>query len=38
MSSAPEGIDRLEPVLDDESLVADAGLLAAAAMAERLGL
>ena len=38
MSSVSEGIDRLEPVFNDGSLVADAGLLTAATLAERLGL
>lgn len=38
MSRVPHEIDRLEPVFDDESLVADAGLLTAATLMNRLGL
>ena len=38
MSSIPGGIDGLETVFDDASLVADAGLLLAATVMDRLGL
>ena len=38
MSRVSHEIDRLEPVFDDESLVADAGLLTAATLMDRLGL
>ena len=38
MNRVSHKIDRLEPVFDDESLVADAGLLTAAALIDRLGL
>ena len=38
MKSVPHNIDRLQPVFNDESLVADAGLLAASTLADRLGL
>lgn len=38
MKREPQDIDRLEPVFDDESLAVDPGLLAAAALADRLGL
>ena len=38
MKSASQNIDRLQPVFNDESLVADAGLLAASTLADRLGL
>ena len=38
MKREPQDIDRLEPVFDDESLAVDAGLAAAAALADRLGL
>ena len=38
MSSISGGIDGLEPVFDDASLVADAGLLLAGTVMERLGL
>ena len=38
MKREPQDIDRLEPVFDDEWLAVDAGLLAAAALADRLGL
>ena len=38
MKSVPQNIDRLQPVFNDESLVADAGLLAASTLADRLGL
>ena len=38
MRSIPGGIDGLEPVFDDGSLVADAGLLLPATVMDRLGL
>ena len=38
MNSIPNDIDRLGVVFDDESLVADAGLLVAGALMSRLGL
>ena len=38
MSRVSHNIDRLEPVFDDESLVADAGLLTASTLMDRLGL
>ena len=38
MSGVLYNIDRLGVVFDDESLVADAGLLAAATLMDRLGL
>ena len=38
MSGVLQNIDRVGVVFDDESLVADAGLLVAATLAERLGL
>ena len=38
MSSIAGGIDGLEPVFDDASLVADAGLLVAGTLIQRLGL
>ena len=38
MSGVLQNIDRLEVVFDDESLVADAGLLAAGTLVDRLGL
>ena len=38
MSRVSHKIDRLEPVFDDESLVADAGLLTASTLMDRLGL
>lgn len=38
MSAVLHNIDRLEVVFDDESLVADAGLLTAATLMNRLGL
>ena len=38
MSGVSQSIDRLEVVFDDESLVADAGLLAAGTLMDRLGL
>ena len=38
MRSIPGGIDGLEPVFDDGSLVADAGLLLPATLMGRLGL
>ena len=38
MSGVLQNIDRLGVVFDDESLVADAGLLVAATLMERLGL
>ncbi len=38
MSRVSHKIDRLEPVFNDESLVADAGLLTAATLMDRLGL
>ena len=38
MSGVLQNIDRLRVVFDDESLVADAGLLAAATLMGRLGL
>ena len=38
MGSIPGGIDGLEAVFDDASLVADAGLLLAGTVMERLGL
>ena len=38
MSSVPGGIDGLEAVFDDASLVADAGLLLAGTLMQRLGL
>ena len=38
MSSVPGGIDGLEAVFDDASLVADAGLLLAGSVMDRLGL
>ena len=38
MSGVSQSIDRLGVVFDDESLVADAGLLAAATLMDRLGL
>ena len=38
MSSVAYGIDRIETVFDDVSLVADAGLLLAATVMDRLGL
>ena len=38
MSGVLQSIDRLEVVFDDESLVADAGLLAAGTLVDRLGL
>ena len=38
MSGVLQNIDRVEVVFDDESLVADAGLLAAATLVDRLGL
>ena len=38
MSSVPGGIDGLEAVFDDGSLVADAGLLLAGTVMSRLGL
>ena len=38
MSGVLQNIDRLGMVFDDESLVADAGLLVAATLMERLGL
>ena len=38
MSAVSHNIDRLEPVFNDESLVADAGLLTAATLMDRLGL
>ena len=38
MKSVPQNIDRLQPVFNDESLVADAGLLAGSMLADRLGL
>ena len=38
MSGVLQNIDRLGVVFDDESLVADAGLLAAATLMDRLGL
>ena len=38
MSGVLQNIDRLGVVFDDESLVADGGLLVAATLMERLGL
>ena len=38
MSGVSQKIDRVEVVFDDELLVADAGLLAAATLVDRLGL
>ena len=38
MSRVSHKIDHLEPVFNDESLVADAGLLTAATLMDRLGL
>ena len=38
MSGVSQNIDRYEVVFDDESLVADAGLLAAGTLVDRLGL
>ena len=38
MSSVAGGLDRIEAVFDEESLVADAGLLLAGSLAARLGL
>ena len=38
MSGVSQKIDRVGVVFDDESLVADAGLLAAATLVDRLGL
>ena len=38
MKRVSQSIDRLEVVFDDESLVADAGLLAAGTLMDRLGL
>ena len=38
MSRVSRRIDRLEVVFDDESLVADGGLLAAGTLMDRLGL
>ena len=38
MSGVLHNIDRYEVVFDDESLVADAGLLAAGTLIDRLGL
>ncbi len=38
MSSVAGGLDRIEAVFDEESLVADAGLLLAGTLAARLGL
>ena len=38
MGSISGGIDRIEAVFDDASLVADAGLLLAATVMDRLGL
>lgn len=38
MSRVPDDVDRLEVRFDEESLVADAGLLVAGTLIERLGL
>ena len=38
MSGVLQSIDRLRVVFDDDSLVADAGLLAAGTLMDRLGL
>ena len=38
MSGVLQNIDRYEVVFDDEGLVADAGLLAAGTLMDRLGL